>query len=744
VRVRLLSAALAATLLAGCSATTASKPSPSVPPPRPVPMPEPVAPVARSSNALVPTSGPIAAIEPPVIRVGLESDQTSAAFPRTDAGYVLVAPDGPWTTRRGFRLDAPSGRVESRFAIQVGAMTDVKSADALAARAGRESGLVTKLHFDTASTTYKVLVGSFASEDAARPSRESLVALGYPRDIFIVRRPSDAAFETKITLVDDEGDRHVFSAESLLVASADGAPVTIGTKTYRGAARVIVNSRGGLNVVNELNLDDYVKGVVPNEMGPFVFDSLEALKAQAMAARTYAISRMGEYRAEGYDICATPSCQVYGGYTTEHPLSNRAVDETKLLVITWGGKPIDALYTSTCGGETSDVGVMFPGRSEPYLKRARCVESSTLEIAGLRAGPSFDVRGMRADVARTLLERRTGSLSSAWSAAQVRAAVEAAGALAGVTPRSAGAPASSRRRDVLRYLADVWGLGDAARRLVLPEDVDYMFGAGASRDDAAWVAALVVKFELAEGNLLARASLDEAMPREELFGLVYGWLKLSGRIREAEGAMVRIDGRSVTVRAKGQESTHVLGTGVQVFRAVNGIYSEMPRVPVQIGDQATVVIFDRAPVAVAVVSGHDGAAYDRRSSWSSWVRSYTEDELVTSISRRNPIVRLEGLKVAGVDASGRVTSLEVKADGRTFTLEGLPIRWSLGVPDNLFVFETSRDASGATRYTFLGKGWGHGVGLCQNGAFGMGLRGFTAEEIVKHYYTGVTVQRYEW
>ncbi len=738
---RRYTAALLAVAASACTSTTPTEPA-RVPPPRPVPLPPVITPSARPANALSPDSRVTIKIARPIIKVGLESDQISTSFPRTGSGYVIVAPDGPWMIRRGFSLDAPIDKVETRHAIQVGAMTDQRSAEALAARARSETGLSTKLHFDTASTTYKILVGSFESEDAAQPVRADLIANGYPRDIFVVMRPADGSVDKKITLVDDEGDRHVFTAESLLVANVDGSPIGVGGKTYRGAIRVLVNTRGALNVVNEINLDDYIRGVVPNEMGPAVFDSLEALKAQAMAARTYAISRRGEYRAEGYDICATPSCQVYGGHSTEHPLSNRAVDETALMIITWGGKPIDALYTSTCGGETSDVGVMFPGRSEPYLKRARCVELDTMEIAGRRSGPAFDARGMRADVLRELVERRAGGLSSVWSATEVRKAVEATGTIGGVPPRNDVTPASSRRRDVLRYLADAWVLGDAARRLILPEDVDYMFGAGASRDDAAWVAALLVKFEIAEGNVLARASLDEAMPREELYGLLYGWLVQSGKVSESSGAVVSLDGRHLTLRHKGKESRHTLTDGMQIFHAVNESYAEAPRVPVQIGDRAIVILNERKPVAAAIISSHDGAAFDQRSSWASWVRSYTEDELVASISRRYPIRRLDGIRIGDRDESGRIRSVEITADGKTFRLEGLPIRWSLGVPDNLFVFETSRDASGAKRYTFLGKGWGHGVGMCQNGAFGMGLRGFTAEEIVKHYYTGVSVERY--
>ena len=84
--------------------------------------------------------------------------------------------------------------------------------------------------------------------------------------------------------------------------------------------------------------------------------------------------------------------------------------------------------------------------------------------------------------------------------------------------------------------------------------------------------------------------------------------------------------------------------------------------------------------------------------------------------------------------------MEVTAEGgRTFVLRGLPVRWSLNVPDNLFVFEKSVDPDGVDRYTFFGKGWGHGIGMCQVGAYGMAFRGWKADQILKHYYTGVEI-----
>jgi stage II sporulation protein D len=293
---------------------------------------------------------------------------------------------------------------------------------------------------------------------------------------------------------------------------------------------------------------------------------------------------------------------------------------------------------------------------------------------------------------------------------------------------------------VFNYLADAWALGEAARTLLLPEDVDYMFGMGSSRHEAAWVAALLIKFEVATGDDLT--SFDRVMTRRELYGLLYGWLKQRGVLREQTGRVMTVADRRLTLREKGKDTPVSLPKGIAVYHGVNERYTEARLVPIQIGDRGIVVMHGRQPVAFAVIANHDGGGFDQRSAWSSWVRSYTEDELVKSISRRNPIKKLEGIHIKGRDASGRVTGLEVKADSGTFTLEGLPIRWSLGVPDNLFVFETRRQRNGTLRYTFLGKGWGHGVGMCQNGAFGMGIRGFKAEEILKHYYTGVEIEKY--
>ena len=152
---------------------------------------------------------------------------------------------------------------------------------------------------------------------------------------------------------------------------SSGAPLSIENRTYRGAIEVFGNSRNTLTIVNELPVEEYLLGVVPNELSPTTFGQIEALKAQAVAARTYVQRHLGQFKNEGYDICATDACQVYLGAGTEDATASQAVLNTRGVVATFDGKPIDALYTSTCGGRTESSENIFDLKV-PYLVSTSC------------------------------------------------------------------------------------------------------------------------------------------------------------------------------------------------------------------------------------------------------------------------------------------------------------------------------------------------------------------------------------
>jgi stage II sporulation protein D len=141
-------------------------------------------------------------------------------------------------------------------------------------------------------------------------------------------------------------------------------------KSYRGRLESVANSQGQLTTVNELSIDDYLQGVLGREI-PQSWP-LEVLKAQAVASRTYVLSNRGRHRKDGYDVCATVHCQVYGGWGVETEVINDAVQSTRGEVIVHRGRLVTTLFHSTCGGSTEGSEAVWGGKSVPHLKAVSC------------------------------------------------------------------------------------------------------------------------------------------------------------------------------------------------------------------------------------------------------------------------------------------------------------------------------------------------------------------------------------
>ncbi|HZK12362.1 MAG TPA: SpoIID/LytB domain-containing protein [Atribacterota bacterium] len=140
---------------------------------------------------------------------------------------------------------------------------------------------------------------------------------------------------------------------------------------YRGSIEIDIDKEHRkLNVINIINIEEYLYGVLKKEISPSW--PQEALKAQAVAARTFAIFNMNKYIDEGYNICASTNSQVYGGVNHEDPLTNKAVDETQGVIMVYKGKPINAVYHSDSGGYTEDSENVW-GSSLPYLRSVKSI-----------------------------------------------------------------------------------------------------------------------------------------------------------------------------------------------------------------------------------------------------------------------------------------------------------------------------------------------------------------------------------
>ena len=159
-----------------------------------------------------------------------------------------------------------------------------------------------------------------------------------------------------------------FIVENNVALRSDNGIVTINGSPYREIAEVGFNSNGTLAGINELPIEQYLKGVVPRELPPNPYDEIEAQKAQAVAARTYTLANMGKRASDGYDLLPTTSDQVYGGYSAEHPISSQAVDETRGIVATYEGQLITAVYHSTSGGFTANNEDVWDSDPVPYLR----------------------------------------------------------------------------------------------------------------------------------------------------------------------------------------------------------------------------------------------------------------------------------------------------------------------------------------------------------------------------------------
>ncbi len=138
-------------------------------------------------------------------------------------------------------------------------------------------------------------------------------------------------------------------------------------RRYRGVFNVLTRG-SNLQLINIVHMDDYLKGVVPPEIGFFDDEILEAIKAQAVAARTYSMSHLSQYQGEPYDMKADVSDQIYLGIEAEKENVNRAIDDTRGYVIKHDGNLINAYYHSTCGGYTDDIDEVWDKSKTGYLR----------------------------------------------------------------------------------------------------------------------------------------------------------------------------------------------------------------------------------------------------------------------------------------------------------------------------------------------------------------------------------------
>ena len=162
-----------------------------------------------------------------------------------------------------------------------------------------------------------------------------------------------------------EGYSLLFSYNGGIVLDPIGEYISLNGTQYRGSLKFVADG-SLLNVINVVDIDSYLYGVVPKEIGGQ--SHIEALKAQAVTARSYTARFIGKHKADGFDICNTVHCQVYGGVSAETIPANTAVDATSGIVAMYDGKVAELYYFASDGGATEDVENVWGSTDHPYLK----------------------------------------------------------------------------------------------------------------------------------------------------------------------------------------------------------------------------------------------------------------------------------------------------------------------------------------------------------------------------------------
>jgi stage II sporulation protein D len=654
----------------------------------------------------------------------------------------------------------PEEEPPSIYRIQVGAYASADAAEQERAKLEHALRAPAVVRFLQDRGSWRVRVGESRTRSGLAPLLATLGDAGR-KGLWIVEETAEAGPGVTIRLVDAAWDSKATSATRLIALPAPGALLQLQGKTYRGAIEFRVDASGRLRAVNWIELETYLRAVVPSELGPEVWPQIESLKAQAVAARTYALANALQFDEDGYDICATPRCQAYGGASAEHPLSDRAVAETRGEIVTWQGRPINAMYTATCGGHTEDAKEIFPEQAAPYLVGVPC-RAEDQALARTRrvlkgASPLAIVTEYGEDVTRDawVLQaagvfgpntpaRLAKKLEKPLDAATLRAWTTALARLAGRPVPTASPIEPSTLPMAALALARDLGWTERTEVLLTDADLDAVL-----REPKA--AALPANERRALAYLVQQGALRPArdgrwpLDRAPSGATIAGALARIGDVYKVfdldEGTVVSTDGRVLSfVRGQGS-ATLPLTPSPRLFTAAGprtfpvGDLQLWPgdRVRYHLDPQGRIDLLELRPPA-------KGLSDDRSAAVYAWEVRKTGAELEEAADKRVSVGVLQDLRVLRRGASGRIVELEVVGSMGSTVVKGFDVRNLLDLRESLTVIELQRDASGRiASAVFAGKGWGHGVGMCQVGAYGMAMRGSDYKEILAHYYPGTAL-----
>jgi stage II sporulation protein D len=377
---------------------------------------------------------------------------------------------------------------------------------------------------------------------------------------------------------------------------------------------------------------------------------------------------------------------VYFGVRTEDPLATQAVADTRGVIATYEGTPINALYSSTCGGRTEDAEFIF-NEKVPYLVSTLCEykHPKPLPFKTSRSVPNF--------------------------------------------------------KDGVLAVAKVANFSDAARFMGLPDR-----GEPSSTEPAALASfirqtfypAVLTSSDLTFASEQGLVPAGSSLPTPEI---LFRLLDRKNALEWQQGILVSLDGQKMRLTVNGQPKEFTLNADALIYQRIGDERLAL-REGSWIGGELVEFRAEGTTIPIAVYRNNfANPAADRYSRLALWQVHKTKPELDAAF-RPLAIGDFSDMRVVMRGASERPINTEIIGSTGRAVVPALRLRTLLALRDSLFSYDIERNASGAVLgMSFFGRGWGHGVGMCQVGAYGMALDGATYEEILKRYYKGIELKR---
>lgn len=755
----------------------------------------------------------------PLIRIGLSTNSSYVSITTTDTQLISTSPDeaSKFLATNKITVSARSYRPPEieiyNFEIQ-----NLESADAAASLAKdiRETtGEKTSFELDAKTNTWKIRIGEpknsiedagefkgvleekgvadvtivtdkliKPSEDAVQLSNQiagnpksNVRSLGAGRDRVVDANPNKVAPTVSAASTMNDVSINANLREVIVSgASADAkfsslkpiafgsfneraTPVKLNGKSYRGKIEVFVNSKGTLTVVNVVPMEEYLLGVVPSELS---LPSLEAQKAQAVAARTYAVANINGYGSQGFDMLPTVWSQVYKGVSAETGMGTQAVMQTKGIVATYKGKPINALYTSTCGGRTENSENIFD-YNEPYLRGVECsleghrhfepflIKTSRLP-AKIEKDENLELVRMMSQLAVNNFYLSSAQLDDKYFADEPNASEVSnwlnnlAGRFGKTFPNTT--KDTAKPIELARLLASWIYAENYADTLLSESDINYQLAFADANE--------IPKERRADIAILMRDGWfsiypDLTMkPNKPLSRARF--LKLVNQIYEKKKWMPALqtgiaqpseDGK-LLLKSGRSSRTLIVRPDVFLFRQFGKDFYQMKETAMIGGENVRFQTDASGAVFYLEISpSTEATVAEKMSPFTYWNANLTASAVQSRLSRYvRGIGNLIDVNIKQKGFSRRPTELEIIGTNGKFSLKGGKIRSALRLKEQLFFMNKRYGTNGrVVSYSFTGRGWGHGVGMCQYGAYGLGKMGLKYDAILKHYYTGIDLTK---